>query len=231
SYEILAEALAQANRGRMHILGKILETMPEPREDYKPHVPRIQTMTIPKDMIGAVIGTGGKIIQDIQLRTHTIITIEEKDGIGFIEVAAPDKEAIEAAMEIIQGICAVPEVGQIYNGKVVSIVAFGAFVEILPGKEGLLHISEISYKRLETVEEELQLGQMIEVKLIEIDEKSGKYRLSRKALLDKPEGYVEPAQHDRGPRGPRDDRGGHDNRDRRDGDRGGRPPRRDFDRR
>lgn len=232
SYEILAEALEQANRGRMHILDKMLETISEPRADYKPHVPRIQTMTIPKEMIGAVIGTGGKIIQEIQLRTHTIITIEEKDGIGFIEVAAPDKEAIEAAMEIIQGICAVPEVGQVYNGKVVSIVAFGAFVEILPGKEGLLHISEISFKRLETVEEELKVGQMIEVKLIEIDEKSGKYRLSRKALLEKPEGYVEPVPHDRGPRGPRDDRGGRDSRDRRDsGDRGGRPPRRDYDRR
>jgi polyribonucleotide nucleotidyltransferase len=243
SYEILEDALAQANRGRMHILDKMLETMPAPREDYKPHVPRIQTMTIPKEFIGAVIGTGGKIIQEIQLRTHTIITIEEKDGIGFIEVAAPDKEAIEAAMEIIQGICAVPEVGQVYNGKVVSIVAFGAFVEILPGKEGLLHISEISFKRLETVEEELKVGQMIEVKLIEIDEKTGKYRLSRKVLLEKPEGYVEPPQQDRGPRGPRDDRGGRDNRgggygDRggsrggdRGGDRGDRPPRRDFDRR
>jgi polyribonucleotide nucleotidyltransferase len=146
-------------------------------------------------------------------------------------------------MEIIQGICAVPEVGQVYNGKVVSIVAFGAFVEILPGKEGLLHISEISFKRLETVEEELKVGQMIEVKLIEIDEKTGKYRLSRKVLLEKPEGYVEPPQQDRGPRGPRDDRGGRDNRgggygDRggsrggdRGGDRGDRPPRRDFDRR
>jgi polyribonucleotide nucleotidyltransferase len=241
SYEILAEALEQANRGRMHILDKILETIPEPRADYKPHVPRIQTMTIPKEMIGAVIGTGGKVIQEIQLKTSTIITIEEKDGIGFIEVAAPDRDSIEAAMEIIQGICAVPEVGQIYKGKVVSIVAFGAFVEILPGKEGLLHISEISFKRLETVEEELKVGQVIEVKLIEIDEKTGKYRLSRKVLLEKPEGYVEPPHSDRGPRGPRDDRGGrndrggrddHGGRDRRDGgDRGGRPPRRDYDRR
>ncbi len=214
----------------MHILDKIQETIAVPREDYKPHVPRIQTMTIPKEMIGAVIGTGGKIIQEIQLRTHTIITIEEKDGIGYIEVAAPDKEAIEAAMEIIQGICAVPEVGLTYNGKVVSILAFGAFVEILPGKEGLLHISEISFQRVENVEDVLKVGEMIDVKLIEIDEKSGKYRLSRKALLEKPEGYVEPAPFDRGPRGPRDDRGGRDSRDRRD-DRGGRPPRRDYDRR
>ena len=227
SYEILAEALDQAKRGRLHIMDKILETMSAPREDYKPHVPRIQRMTIPKDMIGAVIGTGGKVIQEIQALTNTIITIEEKDGIGYIEVAAPDKNAIEAAMDMIHGIVTLPEVGTIYNGKVVSILAFGAFVEILPGKEGLLHISEISWKRLNTVEEELQVGQIVEVKLIEIDEKSGKYRLSRKVLLDKPEGYVEPPASDRGPRPPReggrDDRGGRDSRDRRDhGDRGGR---------
>jgi polyribonucleotide nucleotidyltransferase len=230
SYEILAEALEQAKRGRLHIMDKILETMSAPREDYKPHVPRIQRMTIPKDMIGAVIGTGGKVIQEIQALTHTIITIEEKDGIGYIEVAAPDKNAIEAAMDMIHGIVTLPEVGTIYNGKVVSILAFGAFVEILPGKEGLLHISEISWKRLNTVEEELQVGQIVEVKLIEIDEKSGKYRLSRKVLLDKPEGYVEPPASDRGPRPPReggrDDRGGRDNRGGRDhGDRGGRDSR------
>jgi polyribonucleotide nucleotidyltransferase len=228
SYEILAEALEQARKGRLHIMDKILETIAKPREDYKPHVPRIQTMTIPKEFIGAVIGTGGKVIQEIQAVTNTIITIEEKDGFGFIEVAAPDKNAIEAAMDMIHGIVAQPEVGEIYNGKVVSIVAFGAFVEILPGKEGLLHISEISWKRLETVEEELQVGQKIEVKLIEIDEKTGKYRLSRKVLLDKPEGYVE--QPERGPRPPRDNRDGRDNRGgghgggygRRDGDRGDR---------
>jgi polyribonucleotide nucleotidyltransferase len=224
SYEILAEALEQARKGRLHIMDKILETIAEPREDYKPHVPRIQTMTIPKEFIGAVIGTGGKIIQEIQAVTNTIITIEEKDGLGFIEVAAPDKNAIEAAMDMIHGIIAVPEVGEIYNGKVVSIVAFGAFIEILPGKEGLLHISEISWKRLESAEEELQVGQKIDVKLIEIDEKTGKYRLSRKVLLDKPEGYVD--QPERGPRPPRDNRDGRDNRGggygRRDGDRGDR---------
>jgi len=234
SYEILAEALDQANRGRMHIMDKILETISEPRADYKPHVPRIQTMTIPKDQIGAVIGTGGKVIQEIQALTNTIITIEEKDGIGFIEVAAPDKDAIEAAMDMIHGIIAIPEVGTVYNGKIVSIVAFGAFVEILPGKEGLLHISEISWKRLATVEEELQVGQKIDVKLIEIDEKTGKYRLSRKVLLDKPEGYVETTEN-RGPRGPRDSRDSRDNRDRRDrGDRGdhsNRGPRGGYDRR
>ena len=234
SYDILAEALDQAKRGRMHIMDKILETISEPRADYKPHVPRIQTMTIPKEMIGAVIGTGGKVIQEIQALTNTIITIEEVDGIGFIEVAAPDKNAIEAAMDMIHGIIAVPEVGEVYHGKVISILAFGAFVEILPGKEGLLHISEISWKRLATVEEELQVGQMVDVKLIEIDEKSGKYRLSRKVLLEKPEGYVE-APENRGPRGPRENRDGRDRRDSRDrrdrGDRSGRGPRGGFDRR
>jgi polyribonucleotide nucleotidyltransferase len=237
SYEILAEALDQANRGRMHIMDKILETISEPRADYKPHVPRIQTMTIPKDQIGAVIGTGGKVIQEIQALTNTIITIEEKDGIGFIEVAAPDKDAIEAAMDMIHNIIAIPEVGTVYNGKIVSILAFGAFVEILPGKEGLLHISEISWKRLATVEEELQVGQQIDVKLIEIDEKTGKYRLSRKVLLEKPEGYVETTEN-RGPRPPRDNRDSRDSRDRRDrgdrGDRGdhsNRGPRGGYDRR
>ncbi|MDD2569492.1 MAG: polyribonucleotide nucleotidyltransferase [Bacteroidales bacterium] len=231
SYEILQQALEQARLGRLHILGKITETIAEPRADYKPHVPRIESLRIPKEMIGAVIGTGGKVIQDIQARTNTVITIEEIDGFGYIEVAAPDKEAIDAAMDIINGIIEVPEVDTVYKGRVVSILAFGAFVEILPGKEGLLHISEISWRRLNTVEEELQVGQEVEVKLIEIDEKTGKYRLSRKALLEKPEGYVEPTES-RGPRGPRE--GGRDNRgggDRRGGNgRNDRGPRRNFDR-
>jgi polyribonucleotide nucleotidyltransferase len=237
SYEILAEALEQAKNGRMHIMDKILETMSEPRADYKPHVPRILTMTIPKEFIGAVIGTGGKVIQEIQALTNTIITIEEIDGVGFIEVAAPDKNAIEAAMDMIHGIVTLPEVGEVYHGKVVSILAFGAFVEILPGKEGLLHISEISWKRLSTVEEELQVGQTVDVKLIEIDEKTGKYRLSRKVLLEKPEGYVEQPENrgHRGPGGSRDGHGNRDGRDRRDrgdrNDRSNRGPRGGYDRR
>ncbi len=187
SYEILDKALNQAKVGRAHILSKMLETISEPREDYKPHVPRIEKIFIPKDMIGAIIGPGGKIIQEIQLVTQTIIAIEEKDDQGIVLISAANKENIEMAKMKIRGIVEIPEVGNIYTGKVKSIVAFGAFVEILPGKDGLLHISEIDWKRLNTVEEVLKEGQMIEVKLIEVDKKSGKLKLSRKALLPKPE--------------------------------------------
>ena len=187
SYEILEKALNQAKVGRAHILSKMLETISEPREDYKPHVPRIEKIFIPKDMIGAIIGPGGKIIQEIQLVTQTIIAIEEKDDQGIVLISAANKENIEMAKAKIRGIVEIPEVGNIYTGKVKSIVAFGAFVEILPGKDGLLHISEIDWKRLNTVEEVLKEGQMIEVKLIEVDKKSGKLKLSRKALLPKPE--------------------------------------------
>ncbi|MDQ1773055.1 polyribonucleotide nucleotidyltransferase [Labilibaculum sp. A4] len=186
-YEVLAQALDQARLGRLHILGKIKETISEPREDLKPHAPRIVSIEIPKDMIGAVIGPGGKIIQEIQESTGAVLVIEEIDNKGVVDISANNKEAIDAALARIKGIVAIPEVGEIYKGKVKSIVAFGAFVEVLPGKDGLLHISEIEHRRLNTVDEVLKEGQIIEVKLIEVDAKSGKLKLSRKALLPKPE--------------------------------------------
>ena len=191
SYDVLAKALEQARQGRLHILGKILETIPEPREDYKPFVPRIVQFEIPKDFIGAVIGKGGEVIQKIQKETNSIINIEEKGEVGIVDVASPDKEAIEAAVKWIKEICTVPEVGQIYDAKVVSIVEFGAFLEYLPGKEGLMHISEYDYQRTETLEGILNVGDTVQVKIIAIDEKNGKLKLSRKALLPKPEGYKE----------------------------------------
>ncbi|OFX90151.1 MAG: polyribonucleotide nucleotidyltransferase [Bacteroidetes bacterium GWF2_33_16] len=187
SYEILTKALDQANKGRAHILNKILETISVPRADYKPHTPRIVQITIPKDMIGAVIGPGGKIIQDIQEKTGSTITITQEGDTGIVDVFAENLEAIEKALFRIKGIIEVPEVGQVYKGVVKSIVAFGAFVEILPGKDGLLHISEIDWKRLEKVEDALKEGQEIEVKVIEIDQRSGKLKLSRKVLLPRPE--------------------------------------------
>ena len=187
SYEILSQALDQAKVGRLHILDKINETLSAPNPDYKPHTPRIQRIEIPKDMIGAVIGPGGKVIQEIQAQTNCTITIEEVGNTGLVDVFAVDKAAIDAAMNWIKGIVAVPEAGTIYTGKVKTITPYGAFVEILPGKDGLLHISEIEHRRLEKVEEVLSEGQQIEVKLIAVDEKSGKLKLSRKALLPKPE--------------------------------------------
>ncbi|MFO7671127.1 MAG: polyribonucleotide nucleotidyltransferase [Bacteroidales bacterium] len=187
SYEILAQALEQAKIGRLHILDKISETMSAPNPDYKPHTPRIQRIEIPKDMIGAVIGPGGKVIQEIQAQTNSTITIEEVGNVGLVDVFAVDKASIDAAMNWIKGIVAVPEVGTIYTGKVKTITPYGAFVEILPGKDGLLHISEVEHRRLEKVEEVLSEGQMIEVKLIAVDDKSGKLKLSRKVLLPKPE--------------------------------------------
>jgi len=186
-YEVLAQALDQARDGRLHILGKVEETIAAPREDLKPHAPRIVSIEIPKDMIGAVIGPGGKIIQEIQEVTGAVLVIEEVDNKGVVDISADNKEAIDAALARIKGIVAIPEVGEIYKGKVKSIVAFGAFVEVLPGKDGLLHISEIEHRRLNTVDEVLKEGQIIEVKLIEVDAKSGKLKLSRKALLPKPE--------------------------------------------
>ncbi len=186
SYEVLSKALEQAKAGRFHIMDKMMETIDQPREDYKPHVPRIITLTIPKDLIGAVIGPGGKIIQEIQAETDTVISIEETDGVGLVEVASNNKESIDAALEMINAIVEVPEVGEVYTGKIKSIVQFGAFVEILPGKEGLLHISEIDWKRIEKVEDVLKEGEQVEVKLIEVDEKTGKLRLSRKALMKRP---------------------------------------------
>ncbi len=206
SYEVLAKALEQARVGRMHILGKLTECIAEPREDYKPFVPRIETITIPKDFIGAVIGPGGKVIQEIQKLTGTTITITENDEVGIVDVFGENKESIDGAMERIKAIIAVPEVGETYSGPIKSIVAFGAFVEILPGKEALLHISEIDYKRFETMEETgLKEGDIIDVKLIGLDAKTGKLKLSHKALLPKPEGWVEP---ERKPREGRSDRRG-----------------------
>jgi polyribonucleotide nucleotidyltransferase len=219
SYEVLEKALLQAKAGRLHILNILTETIAEPREDYKPFVPRIVQIVIPSDFIGAVIGPGGKIIQEIQKTTGTIITITEKDNQGFVDIFGPDKEALDAALNRVKGIVAVPEVGEVYQGKVRSVVPFGAFIEILPGKDALLHISEIDYKRFDTMEETgIKEGDTIEVKLIGTDPKTGKYKLSRRVLLEKPEGWVEkPAREDR-PRGDRD-RG-----DRPHGDRGDRRP-------
>ena len=186
SYEVLAQALEQAKKGRLHILEKITETIQEPREDFKPHAPRIKKLIIDKELIGAVIGPGGKIIQDIQNTTGAVITIEEVDAKGIVEIAADNKESIDAATKRIMGIVAVPEIGEVYKGIVKSIVQFGAFVEIMPGKDGLLHISEIEWRRLKTVDEVLKEGQEIEVKLIDVDKSNGKLKLSRKVLLPKP---------------------------------------------
>lgn len=188
SYEVLEKALAQAREGWMHILGKILETIPEPRAEMKPHAPRIEVINIPKDMIGAVIGPGGKIIQGIQEATGAVVTIEEIDNIGRVEVSAPGRDAINAAMAKIKGIVAIPEEGEVYTGKVKSILAFGAFVEFMPGKDGLLHISEISWDRIDSMENSgIKEGDDVTVKLIEIDKKTGKFRLSMKALQPRPE--------------------------------------------
>lgn len=187
SYEILEKALNQAKEGRMHILGKILETMSEPRADFKDHTPRIITMKIPKDMIGSVIGPGGKIIQEIQASTGAVITIEEDGNWGKVSISASDLDSITAAENKVKSIVAVPEVGEIYKGKVKSIVPFGAFIEILPGKDGLLHISEIEWRRLDKVEDVLKEGDEVEVKLIEVDQRSGKLKLSRKVLLPRPD--------------------------------------------
>jgi polyribonucleotide nucleotidyltransferase len=187
SYEILETALKQSHEGRMHILGKIVETLAEPREDLKPNAPRIVVMFIPKEMIGAVIGPGGKIIQNMQAETGAVITIEEIGDQGRVEIAANNKTAIDAAVAKIKGIVAIPEVGETYPSKVKSVMPYGAFVEFMPGKEGLLHISEIDWKRIETMEESgIKEGDMIDVKLLDIDQKTGKFKLSRKALMPRP---------------------------------------------
>ncbi len=227
SYEILEKALMQAREGRLHILNIINETIPAPREDYKPHVPRIVTMIIPKDLIGAVIGPGGKVIQGIQEASGATVSIDEIDEGGYIEVAAANKDSIDKAMEMINAIVELPEEGKVYTGKVRSILEFGAFVEFMPNRDGLLHISEISWDRLDNMEASgLKEGDTVEVKLLEIDKKTGKYRLSMRALQEKPEGYVERERAPRGDRGPRRD-GDRNRGPRRDGDRG---PRRDGDR-
>ncbi|MDY0104457.1 MAG: polyribonucleotide nucleotidyltransferase [Lentimicrobium sp.] len=186
-YEVLSEALEQAKRGRLHILGEMAKTITTPREDYKPHVPRIVKITIPKEFIGAVIGPGGKVIQEMQRETGSTIVIEEVGEFGMIDIVSNNKEAIDAVLEKIKRIVAIPEIGTVYHGTVKNITAFGAFVEVLPGKDGLLHISEIDHTRLEKVESVLKVGDQIDVKLIEIDSKTGKLKLSRKVLLPKPD--------------------------------------------
>ena len=212
SFEILEKALMQAKAGREHILEKLTETIAEPRPELKPQVPRIVQIEIPKEFIGAVIGPGGKIIQQMQEDTGATITIDEVDGKGKVQVSAPDKASIDAALSKIRAIVAVPEVGEIYEGTVRSIMPYGCFVEIMPGKDGLLHISEIDWKRLETVEDAgIKEGDKLQVKLLDIDPKTGKYKLSRRVLMDKPEGWVE---RERRPRGDRPERG--ERRERRD---------------
>ena len=207
SFEILEKALLQAKAGREHILGKLTETIAEPRAEMKPHVPRIVAFDIPKEFIGAVIGPGGKIIQQMQEDTGTTITIDETDGVGKVQVSAPNKESIDAAIQKIKAIVAIPEVGEIYEGTIRSIMPYGCLVEIMPGKDGLLHISEINWNRLNTVEDAgLHEGDKIKVKLMEIDPKTGKYKLSHRVLEPKPEGYQERPRRPRGERGER--RGG-----------------------
>lgn len=214
SYDILAEALEQARKGRLHILDKMEEVISEPRPDLKPHAPRIEKIIVPKDMIGAIIGPGGKVIQEIQRETETTIVVEEIDGMGVVDIFGDNLEGITEALNRINRIIEVPEIGKAYLGKVVSTVSFGAFVEILPGKEGLLHISEIEWRKVDTVEDVLKEGDEVEVKLLDIDPKTGKLKLSRKALLPRPEGYKESGhqsggarRHDGGDR--RHDRGNH----------------------
>lgn len=214
SYDVLAEALEQAKRGRMHILDKMLETLPAAREDYKPFVPRIVQIQIPREFIGAVIGQGGKVIQEMQRETNTVINIEEVGEFGIIDIASPDKASIDAALARIKAITAVPEVGEVYEGPVKSILDFGAFIEILPGKDGLMHISEYDWKRVEKLDDHIKVGDVLQVKLIGTEEKTGKLKLSRRALLPKPEGYKEEPRREHGPR--REGRGG--DRDRRDRD-------------
>ncbi|MCQ2283300.1 MAG: polyribonucleotide nucleotidyltransferase [Bacteroidales bacterium] len=223
SAKVMAEALAQAKRGRMFILGKIKEAMPAPREDYRPFVPRIIQMQIPREFIGAVIGPGGKIIQEMQRETNTTINIEEVGDFGVIDIAAANADDINAAINRIKLITTKPEVGEIYEGTVKTITAFGAFVEFLPNTDGLLHVTEIAYRRIENVEDVLKVGDKIKVKLIEIDEKTGKFRLSHKVLLPKPEGYVEPEAKPRN--NDRRPRNGEHNGERKGGDRNDRGPR------
>ena len=231
SYEVLEKALEQARQGRIHIMGEMLKTLPEPREDYKPFVPRMVQLEVAAEFIGAIIGKGGETIQGMQKEFGTTITIEEVDNgdgttKGVVDIFGTDKAAMDATLEKIKGICAVPEAGQVYHGKVVSILDFGAFIEILPGKEGLLHVSEIAWTKTDKVEDVLKVGDEVDVKLLEYDAKSGKMRLSMRALTEKPEGYVEPKQRERGPR--REGEGRGDRREgRRDERREGRGERRE----
>ena len=225
SFDILEKALMQAKAGREHILNCITDTIAEPRPELKPHVPRIEAFEIPKEFIGAVIGPGGKIIQQMQEDTGATITIDEEDGVGKIQVSGPNKESIDAAIAKIKAIVAIPEIGEVYEGTVRSIMPYGCFVEFMPGKDGLLHISEIDWKRLETVEEAgIKEGDKIQVKLLEIDPKTGKFKLSHRVLIEKPEGYQErPARRERPERGDRGERRPRPERN----DRGERRPRPD----
>ena len=226
SYEVLEKALEQARQGRIHIMGEMLKTIAEPREDFKPFVPRMVQIEIPAEFIGAVIGKGGETIQGMQKEFGTTITIEEVDAgkgdgttKGVVDIFGTDKAAMDATLDKIKGICAVPEPGTVYHGKVVSILDFGAFIEILPGKEGLLHVSEIAWNKTENVADVLKVGDEVDVKLLEIDAKTGKMRLSMRALQEKPEGYVEPAKRERGPRREGGDRGPRKEGERRSDDR------------
>ena len=238
SYEVLEKALEQARQGRMHIMGEMLKVLPEPRADYKPFVPRIVQLRIAAEFIGAVIGKGGETIQKIQKETGTVINIDEEPipgtnmTEGVVDIASDNAENMQKALDWIKGICAVPEVGQVYHGKVVSILEFGAFIEIMPGKEGLLHVSEIAWTKTEKVEDVLAVGDEVDVKLLEYDPKAGKMRLSMRALTEKPEGYVEPERRPRGPRRDGKDgkeggrrEGGRDRGPRREGGRDGKPRR------
>ena len=228
SYEILEQALMQAKAGREHILGEMMKTMSEPRAELKPHVPRIEQIIIPKEFIGAVIGPGGKIIQGMQEETGAVITIDEEDGVGKVQVSGSSKAVIDAAMSKIKAIVAVPEIGEVYEGTVRSVMPYGCFVEFMPGKDGLLHISEIDWKRLETVEEAgIKEGDKLQVKLLEIDPKTGKFKLSRRVLIEKPEGYVERERRPRPERPERPMRGDRPMRGER-GERGERRPRPGF---
>ena len=237
SYEVLEKALEQARQGRMHIMGEMLKVIPEPRADYKPFVPRIVQIRIAAEFIGAVIGKGGETIQKIQKETGTVINIDEEPipgtnlTEGVVDIASDNADNMQKALDWIKGICAVPEVGQVYHGKVVSILEFGAFIEIMPGKEGLLHVSEIAWNKTEKVEDVLAVGDEVDVKLLEYDPKAGKMRLSMRALTEKPEGYVEPEQRRprrEGGNGPRREGGNGPRRDSKDG--GNRGPRRDGNR-
>ena len=216
SYELLESALEQARKGRLHILGEMNKTISEPREDYKPHVPRIVKMSVPKEFIGAIIGPGGKVIQELQKESGTTIVIEEIGDYGVIDIVSEDKESIDYVINKIKGITAIPEIGEIYTGTVKSVVPFGVFVEIIPGKEGLLHISEIEWKRLETIEESnIKVGDTLEVKLLDVDKKTGKLKLSRKVLLPRDKPVSHDKKHDDRREGRRDDRRD-DRRNRRD---------------
>jgi polyribonucleotide nucleotidyltransferase len=190
-YDIMLQALMQAREGRLHILSEMQKTITAPREDYKPHAPRIEKIRIPREFIGAIIGPGGKVIQEMQRETGASITIEEVGDEGVIEISSNDVAALEAVKNRIKGIVAIPEVGADYEGKVKNIQAFGAFVEFMPGKDGLLHISEISWDRLGSMDGVLTEGETIKVRLIEVDKKTGKYKLSRKVLLPRPEKTTE----------------------------------------